>query len=526
MAFTTALYLRLSVDDDNRDESDSIANQRDLLTTYVATNPALSKGEILTFADDGWSGTNFERPQVKALLDLARCGGVQCIVVKDLSRWGRNYPEVSEFLDQIFPFLGIRFISLGEGYDSDTHKGQTVPMDVAFGTLMHDVYCKDLSVKVRQSYVAKTKNGEFLCGSPPFGFVKASSRGNRLEVDSEAADTVRRIFTLACDGKSNTQIAAVLNRDGVDTPLMYRKRKGRTLRGDHSAIGERVFWTSETVRKILVDERYAGVMVSGKKRIASPGSRKIEYLSESEWIRVPASHEAIVSEDVYKQANANIVHRKIATSAKNRSPFAGKIKCGCCGKSMQYATTTTPYFYCESPKFNIGLGCFDGRLYLSELSEVVLTTVKVETQKTLETLRKRKQQSHGTPSKDAINAELKKLSVRIALLERRSIALYEDFADGKIDKDDYLEAMTTNGDELQKTQIHIDELNSQLAAVKGIKAINDVADELGLQRVLNADIVNDEVLALIDRILIVDTERIEIRFTFGDTNTTRGEVQK
>ena len=496
MAFTTALYLRLSVDDDNRDESESIVNQRDLLNAYVAANPALSSGEVLSFADDGWSGTNFERPQVKALLDLARQGGVQCIIVKDLSRWGRNYPEVSEYLDQIFPFLGIRFISLGEAYDSEAHKGQTAPMDVAFGTIMHDAYCKNLSVNVRQSYMTKTKNGEFLCGSPPFGFVKSSDGRNRLEVDSEAADTVRRIFLLACEGNSNTQIAAALNNDGVNTPLMYRKHKGRTLRGAHSAAGSRVFWTSESVRKIIVDERYAGVMVSGKKRVSSPGSRRRDYLPESEWIRIPGSHDAIVSEDVFKQANAGIRHYKIVSPVKNRSPFAGRIKCGFCGRSMDYTATKNPYYRCDG--------------------------AKVAAQKALEALRQRKQQAHGTPGRGAINAELKKLSAQIVLLEQRGITLYEDFADQKIDKGSYLAAITANDEELSRVQIRVDGLNGQLVAITIGRAAKSAEDESVLQRVQNADAVTGEVLSLIDRIFVFDNDRIEIQFTFGDTNVMGG----
>jgi len=530
MAAVNALYLRLSVDDDNRGESESIANQHDLLSAYVAADPVLSAGEVLTFADDGWSGTNFERPQVQELLDMARRGKVSCILVKDLSRWGRNYPEVSEYLDNIFPFLGIRFISVNDHYDSAAHKGQTTPMDVAFGTIMHDVYSKELSVKVRQSYVAKAKNGEFLSGSPPFGFVKSDTERNKLEVDPEAADVVRRIFSLACEGYSRSQIAALLNEDGVDTPLMYRKRKGMTLRGNHSAAGNRTYWTGESIRKILIDERYAGVMVTGKQRISSPESRVIEYLPKSEWIRIPGSHEAIVSEEVYKQALSGIRTVKKPPPVKNRTLFSGKVKCGCCGRSLDYATTVNPYYYCEGARVMSGLGCFDGRLGLGDLSEVVIATVKTEARKVLDIRLERKQQTQrlynslGQLDTDTVNAELKKLSTGKAMLERRGITTYEELAEGKIDKDAYGAAVAANSAELVKIRARIDELNVQLAMLvnKGSdKGSTDGAKaETVLQAILNADSVTDDILSLIDRITVFDTDRIEVCLSFADAVTS------
>ena len=223
MGLTTALYFRLSADDDNQNESYSIKNQRDLLRQFAATESALSVGKILEFADDGWSGTNFERPGVKELLGLVRRGEIQCIVVKDLSRWGRNYVEVSEYLDQIFPFLSVRFISINDHYDSADHKGTTAPIDIAFATLVHDMYCKDISMKIRQSYLAKAKKGEFVQGAAPFGFVKSVNEKKML-IDEEAAAAVRRIFDLACMGIKPAGIAAQMNADGIDSPLMHQKR--------------------------------------------------------------------------------------------------------------------------------------------------------------------------------------------------------------------------------------------------------------------------------------------------------------
>lgn len=155
----TALYLRLSVDDESKDESNSISAQRLMLRDYVMADPLQSGTEIIEVVDDGWSGTNFVRPGVKRLLERTRKGEIGCILVKDSSRWGRNYVEVSEYMDHLFPFLGVRFISLNDGYDSNNYIGSTAPIDMAFGTIMHDIYCKELSIKVKQSYVRKAEKG-------------------------------------------------------------------------------------------------------------------------------------------------------------------------------------------------------------------------------------------------------------------------------------------------------------------------------------------------------------------------------
>jgi len=226
MECTTALYIRLSDDDSGDRESNSVTNQRDLLTGFVSGHPVLNKTRIIEFADDGWSGTNFQRPAVTEMLDAIRTGGINCVVVKDLSRFGRNYVEVCEYLEQIFPFLGVRFIAVNDRYDSKTHTGSTAPLDVAFSAMRHGLYSKELSLKVRQSYAAKAAKGEFLCGVAPFGYMRSKTERNKLVIDEGAAATVRRIFDLAAEGRKTTEIAAVLNRENADTPLEYRRKRG------------------------------------------------------------------------------------------------------------------------------------------------------------------------------------------------------------------------------------------------------------------------------------------------------------
>lgn len=523
MADKIALYLRLSVDDENIKESDSIANQRDLLESYVASNPALSSCEVLTFLDDGWSGTNFERPGVKKLLDLVRQGKIHCVIVKDLSRWGRNYVEVMEYIEKIFPFLGVRFISLGDRYDSADYKGQTAPLDVSFNSIAHDIYCRELSFKVRQSYISKAKKGEFLCGVAPFGYLRSESEKNKLVIDEEAASTVRRVFALACEGLSTSQIASALNNVGLDTPLMYRKRLGRVLRGNQSARSQTVFWNNKKVRNILLDERYIGVQVSGKTRKPKPGSRSTQCLPKDMWIRCPNAHEAIVSQEVFQKASAVITPFQFTGAFAGRHIlFANKIRCGHCGRALKLQWSNNPHHYCDGAKLNSGMGCFEGKISVEEIKAIVLAAIKVEVKKALRVFRKRRKAvSCEASSRENLLSERSRLTTQLRLLDRRCIRLYEEFADGKLGREDYLSEKAALANELAGVGARIAVLTERLDQSADAVPIQD--DEPLLLRVLKATDVTEEVLSLIERITVYDPEHIEIRFTFSDGNMALGK---
>jgi DNA invertase Pin-like site-specific DNA recombinase len=176
MEYTVALYIRLSAADEDKDsESDSVVNQRDLLNHYVATNAEFAENKILTFVDDGYTGTNFDRPAAKQMLEKAKKGQINCIIVKDFSRFGRNYIEVGDYLEQIFPFLGVRFISVNDRFDSKNNRGFTAGLDVAFKTFLHSLYSKDISFKVKNGRKAKAEKGEHLCKLAPYGYQKSKT---------------------------------------------------------------------------------------------------------------------------------------------------------------------------------------------------------------------------------------------------------------------------------------------------------------------------------------------------------------
>lgn len=513
----TALYLRLSSDDGNQDESNSIRAQRLMLRDYAMDDPHLARTEIIEFVDDGWSGTNFERPGVKALLDRTRKGEVGCILVKDSSRWGRNYVEVSEYMDHLFPFLGVRFISVGDSYDSNHYIGSTAPIDMAFGTIMHDIYCKELSAKVKQSYVRKAEKGEFLCGFAPFGYEKSLEVKNKLVIDEEAAVIVRRIFTLVCEGKSTSQIAAILNTEHIPTPLMYRKVKGKVLRGDKSVVTG--LWYDKNVRKILLDERYTGVQVSGKTKRKKIGGHNVISVPEDQWIKVPGAHESIVTDEVFQKAQGFIRRNKNVLSHQRSNLFAGKTRCGHCGRALRYQKAKSSYHYCTGRKLGFETDCFEERIYVTDIKSVILPAIKIEAKKLLERRQqRRKAVQHGLSDANAVRQEIDRLTAQISHLERRGISLYEDYAEGRLDRDAYLAVKAKDQAEASLATARLAELRKREAETCTSESVSTADDDSVLHRVLVADDVTDEIMALVECITVYDGSHIDIRYAFGDPN--------
>ena len=227
-----AMYLRLSLEDKKtvpddisgpKEESNSIGNQRKQILEYIHHDSELAKYEIMEFCDDGCSGTNMERPGMQKLLKEVKKSTIRCIIVKDMSRFSRDYIEIGTYLNQIFPFMGIRFIALNDHYDSREHQGSTIEIDTAFQTLLYDLYSKDVSVKVKASFENKCANGEYVFGQAPFGYEKSREVKNTVIVNEREADIVRHIFSLALEGKSSTQIAKQLYEEQIPTIMQIRK---------------------------------------------------------------------------------------------------------------------------------------------------------------------------------------------------------------------------------------------------------------------------------------------------------------
>ena len=289
-----ALYLRLSLEDEGeKDESNSISNQRKLIYEYIHHDSELSGYEAVEFSDDGFSGTNMNRPGMQKLLKEVKANNIRCIIVKDMSRFSRDYIEMGTYLNQIFPFMGIRFIAINDHYDSREHHGSTIEIDTAFQTLLYDLYSKDVSVKVKASIENKCAKGEYVFGQVPFGYEKSKEEKNAVIVNEREAEIVRYIFSLAVQGKTSVQIARQLFEENVPTITQIRKPEKKYTDGKVRS------WSATSIRRILNNRFYLGEMAYGKSVCKSVGSQKTRALPKEDWKIIRNNHEALISEEIY-----------------------------------------------------------------------------------------------------------------------------------------------------------------------------------------------------------------------------------
>ena len=336
--YIVAIYLRLSVDD-KRVESMSIESQRLLLHKYAEILG--DNVEITEYVDNGYSGTNFERPAVQQLLTDVKTYKVNCILVKDFSRFGRNSIEVGYFTQQIFPLFGVRFISVSDNYDSDEHKGDTGGIAVAVKYLVNEYYSRDLSVKTKSAKYTKMRRGEYKSGNYTYGY-KPDKNGEQI-IDEKAAETVKMIFELTADGKSAAYISKLLFDKNIPTPAQYKGIKGNY----GSRFPNCKYWSISTINRIIVNEQYMGMFVMLKQKVQDVGSTKMIKRDESEWIKIPNHHESIVSKELCERANAVRRTFKQPNKQQRSYPLRGKVECGCCQHAMDYVPKKIPIYRCS-----------------------------------------------------------------------------------------------------------------------------------------------------------------------------------
>lgn len=346
-------------------ESFSVSNQRIYIRNFLEQKPEFENAWIREFIDDGYSGTNFDRPAVKEMLSLCRQGEFDCVVVKDLSRFGRNYLEVGDYLEQIFPFLGIRFIGINDGFDSKDYSGQTGGMEIAFKNFIYEMYSRDLSEKVKSGVQTCMRRGEYYAGCIVYGYEKAKE-GKNICIDENAAIIIRRIFQDMAEGKSAKQIAIELNAEEVPTRLAYKQAKGEQVNRHY----ESDIWNRNKIHSIVHNEVYQGDMVYRKAIRPQMGKNSKKKQPKEKWIVIKNHHEAIVSRELFRQANDNI--RKGKTAEYNRTCVSkGIVFCGCCGNRLELHKTKNPYYLCKRRELLKNVDCNSLRIEKATVLELI-----------------------------------------------------------------------------------------------------------------------------------------------------------
>ena len=471
--YTIAKYLRLSLEDGDldeaKDESNSISNQRKLLDYYIEQHPDLSGAKILEFVDDGYSGTSFDRPGVQKLLQMVKENKISCIMIKDFSRWGRDYIMVSDYLEQIFPFLQVRVISVNDNYDSATITSTAGNIEVGFTNIMHDMYSKDLSRKLLVSKRQLFEAGKYHSSYPFYGYLKSTTEKYHLEIEPEAAGVVKKIFRWYAAGSSTKEIAQKLNRTDTMTPLLWLVKfcgfKPRFEKG--STKGTR--WTSSSVMHILKDERYTGKCIYGKTKVAKIGSRKLIKQPESEWFVVPNRFPVIITQALFDKTAA-IRKSRARTKVKKGEPspriFLGNIRCGHCGYAMNFHETKYPYYICHARQADNDLHCQGTRIMESDLAEVVLNALKQFAQVCLDSERRLEKRREVMRSERAqIQEKIKQQEKIAAKLLLKGNDCFEELLEGKIDDQEYTIRMAENNRKVAECQKQVDALNEALQSM-------------------------------------------------------------
>lgn len=466
MSDTVAKYIRLSSEDDDlgksgKTESNSVTNQRNLLDAFISRTPELADTTVIEFCDDGWSGKNFERPAVQEMISQAREGKIQCIIVKDLSRFGRDYITVGNYISCVFPFLGVRFIAVNDGFDS-IRPADIDSLETSFKTLLYDLYSRDLSRKVRSAKKFRAQRGDFLSPFAPYGYVKDPANKNRLVIDPDAAETVRRIFRLMASGKKAEQIAMILNREAVLTPMLHKRAAGCS-RTRWPSIWEDNFWTDDTVVTILRDERYVGKNIYGKKMRDMVGHAHTIRVSRADWITVEDTHEGIVTREEFDRAQA-AMRGYVEQGERTRHdwPLCSKVRCGVCGYAMSRTPGKKKYFYCTTPRINAAYNCAD-RTPENDILEAVLDGLRMQALVAVE-LRHLWEEQRREQKKD-IAATLKSLTKLREIYQQlcqQINSLYESFALGEISKAEYLTVKASAVQQRDTAATRIAELEAAL----------------------------------------------------------------
>lgn len=334
--YNTAIYLRLSRDDiasiGGRKESNSISSQRDMICSFIKKQGNMGIYDI--YVDDGWSGANFDRPEFKRMMKDIEEGHVDCVIVKDLSRLGRDYIEAGRLIQKTFPAFSVRFIALNDHFDSLTADYNEISLVVPVKNFVNDSYSRDISGKVRSHQKIKRENGDFIGAFAVYGYRKNPKNRNQLISDDYAADIVRKIFLRKIEGYSNLAIAEKLDEMGILSPMEYKKLQGVKLRTGF-VTGVKSKWSAVAVKRILTNENYTGTLVQGKEEKVNYKVKKSIRKPEEEWIRVKDAHEAIVSKEDFEIVQELLqMDTRAAAGEEKAHIYAGLLFCGDCMEPM------------------------------------------------------------------------------------------------------------------------------------------------------------------------------------------------
>lgn len=518
--YQAAVYVRLSKEDTNlsygrKTESNSISNQKQLIFDFLKNKSDI---EIVSVRiDDGYTGTNYDRPAFQLMLNDIKAGLVNCVVVKDLSRFGREYIDAGKYIDRLFPFYGVRLIAVNDGIDTIT-KDTADEFGITVRNLFNDNYCRDISIKTRSSLKIKRKNGEYTGPFTPYGYKRSEKEHNRLEIDEYPASVVQDIFKWKLEGMNQNGIADRLNRNGVLSPADYKRSMGLNYKSGFKVKSNSV-WTAVAVRRILTNEVYAGNLVQGVRTTPNYKLKGSKVNAREDCCVVEESHEPLIA-----RKNFELVQKLLLldtrTSPKETYvfPLAGMMECGDCGSPMVKKASSyngKTYFYYTCKKSKEQHTCSGHRIRTEELEKTVLAILQkhiqsvVDMESILNELGKRPfRRIHLKKAEE----RLKQIESEIDRYRNLKILLYEDMKEGIVSKEDYHDI-----NQQYETRIRSAE-QSKLQVRKEMEQLlhNTTEQQLWMQDFIKyrnlTSLTRNAVVELIEKVRIYEDRKVVVEF--------------
>lgn len=521
-----AVYLRLSVEDGDNLESNSIRNQRKICLAFLENHSDFELGAF--YVDDGCTGMNYKRPGFQSMFSDLSAKKVNCIIVKDISRLGRHYIMTSEYVEKVFPEMGVRLVCINDDYDSEDAHSDRDGLLMPFKLVMNDTYVKDTARRIRSSIHAKMDSGEYLpsSGSVPYGYRRAPEKGT-FEIDTETAPVVQRIFEMRAEGMMFNTIARTLNQEGVPSPGKIRYDRGLTK----SEKFKNALWLRGAVRKLTGDAVYTGSRVHGKIGRDRLGGDKKARPKEL-WQVIPDAHQPIVTQALFDQVQeinrAELERRAAYDTRDNPTPdfrdiFRGKVFCGECGAKMTAGIVasrkTTPvsvYFNCNQYRYSNHSRCSNHYIRQETLMDTLshFLDKQVEIAVDVERLTAELHKMESTP--DSAQNRLASLRSRRMNLEAKQNRLLEDVAIGILDREEYIRIKARYRDE----HSHLEQQERDAyKECERIKSVLGTAETwlAAIQRYQELPKIDREIVdMLVDRMLVFEDRSIRISMTYGN----------
>ena len=528
--FRTALYLRLSLEDNGKKDADSLENQQALLENYIAERPFLELVNIYT--DNGCTGTDFERPAFKCMMEDIRKGKINCIVTKDLSRLGRNYVETGDYLERVFPFLGVRFIAVNDNYDSNQINASD-QLAASLRNLVNDAYAKDISRKISTAMKAKRQRGDFLGTYEPYGYLRDPVNPSKLIIDQEIAPIVKEIFELRATGIGIERICRVLNEKGYPSPGRLRFERG--IITNNNKKGSDLPWNRHVLKDLLLNVVYIGNLAQGRTGSSLYKGIPFHQKDESEWDVVNGTHEPIISRELWDTVQALNTKRsreikdsfgRYANLPKRPNPYGSLLRCADCGRVIKYVRSYSnkgnkDYYNYKCPQY-IELGaqaCSSKNIKAEQLDMAVLETIRKQMDVFLEVqilLRRLMPKAKSRISCEEALQRKQKVSAELERKRRQSALLYSDFKDGLISQEEYVYAKKqyqADMDSLEQEFYEIQYMEQRTAdVIIGEKKWTDLIDRYYKAESLTAEMVS----AMIKEIRLHHDLTITIEFLYAN----------